>query len=89
MPKIINSPFHVGGVGINTILWILILIVLFLIFSMFMWPDFWRKVYARQHKDRMEALKRGEEPKKDKAWLGIILTVILGVLLVVVLYGLR
>jgi len=52
------------GIKIKTILWFLIAVVLGLIFSMTMWPKWWRKFYEKKRLKRIAKLRQTSQPKK-------------------------
>ncbi len=67
----------VFGVNVKTVIWFCIALVLGLIFSMTMWPKWWRRFYEKKRLKRIANLKKKPEPKKQSKWLFFIFIVLL------------
>lgn len=82
-------PVMILGIKAKTIIWFFIAVVLGLIFSMVMWPQWWRKHYQKKKEEALkkEALKKGtkiELPKKKfNIWflIAIILILLCGIII--------
>jgi hypothetical protein len=56
--EIVGRPYlMLFGIKATTIVWVFIAIFLGLIFSMTMWPGFWRKIYAPKQKQNIDNVK--------------------------------
>ena len=84
-----NYNIYIFGFPAKVLVWMLIAFFLGLIFSMFQYPEFWRKVFHGQHQRELKARQMTPQEKAEKhalAWKKTtkILIVVIGVILLLI-----